>query len=142
VRLRRSQNLSMHAKEFGPRPAWLTVVGIGEDGFAGLGRPARRALLDAHIVYGGARHLAMLPPRLRAQREAWPQPFDLSAVLARRGTPVCVLASGDPMLFGVGAVLARQLPAEELHVLPAPSSVSLAAARMGWAAVRWPRSIR
>ena len=111
----------------------MTVVGIGEDGFAGLGRPARRALLDARIVYGGARHLAMLPPRLRAQREAWPQPFDLSAVLARRGTPVCVLASGDPMLFGVGAVLARQLPAEELNVLPAPSSVSLAAARMGWA---------
>lgn len=111
----------------------MTVVGIGEDGFAGLGRPARRALLDAHVVYGGARHLAMLPPRLRAQREAWPQPFDLAALLARRGTPVCVLASGDPMLFGVGALLARQLPAEELYVLPAPSSVSLAAARMGWA---------
>ncbi len=123
----------MHQEDSGPRPAWLTVVGIGEDGFAGLGRHARRALLDAHIVYGGARHLAMLPPRLRAQRAAWPQPFDLSAVLARRGTPVCVLASGDPMLYGVGAMLARQLPAAELRVLPAPSSVSLAAARMGWA---------
>ncbi|MGS1003821.1 precorrin-6y C5,15-methyltransferase (decarboxylating) subunit CbiE [Burkholderia glumae] len=113
--------------------AWLTVVGIGDDGFAGLGKPARRALIDAAVVIGGERHLAMLPARLRARREPWPKPFDLAALLARRGAAVCVLASGDPMFYGVGATLARQLPAEELRVLPAPSSASLAAARLGWA---------
>jgi len=115
-------------------PAWLTVVGMGDDGFAGLGRTARRALLDASVVYGGERHLAMLPARLRARREPWPRPFDVAAVLAHRDTAgsICVLASGDPMLFGVGATLARQLPADELRVLPAPSSLSLAAARLGW----------
>jgi precorrin-6Y C5,15-methyltransferase (decarboxylating) len=113
-------------------PAWLTVVGMGDDGFAGLGRAARRALLNASIVYGGDRHLAMLPARLRARREPWPRPFDIARVLERRPTPVCVLASGDPMLFGVGATLARQLPPGELCVLPAPSSPSLAAARLGW----------
>jgi precorrin-6Y C5,15-methyltransferase (decarboxylating) len=113
-------------------PAWLTVVGIGDDGFAGLGRPARRALLDAAVVFGGERHLAMLPARLTARREAWPRPFDIAPVLAQRDAPVCVLASGDPMLFGVGATLARQLPAGEMRVLPAPSSLSLAAARLGW----------
>ncbi|CAH2898919.1 MAG: Precorrin-6Y C(5,15)-methyltransferase [decarboxylating] (EC [uncultured Paraburkholderia sp.] len=113
-------------------PAWLTVVGIGDDGFAGLGRPARRALLEASVIYGGERHLSMLPARLAARRVAWPRPFDLAPLLAERGRPVCVLASGDPMLFGVGATLARQLPADALRVLPAPSSVSLAAARLGW----------
>ncbi|MEX3786686.1 precorrin-6y C5,15-methyltransferase (decarboxylating) subunit CbiE [Paraburkholderia sp. BR14374] len=113
-------------------PAWLTVVGIGDDGFAGLGRPARRALLGASVVYGGERHLAMLPARLAARRAAWPRPFDLAPLLAERPHAVCVLASGDPMLFGVGATLARQLPAGELRVLPAPSSLSLAAARLGW----------
>jgi precorrin-6Y C5,15-methyltransferase (decarboxylating) len=116
-------------------PAWLTVVGIGEDGFAGLARPARRALLGAAVIYGGERHLAMLPARLTARREAWPRPFDVTPVLAQRGQqdgPVCVLASGDPMLFGVGATLARQVSAGELRVLPAPSSLSLAAARLGW----------
>jgi precorrin-6Y C5,15-methyltransferase (decarboxylating) len=121
--------------EDGFMPAWLTVVGIGEDGFAGLGRPARRALLEAAVVYGGERHLAMLPARLAARREAWPRPFDIAPVLAQRALhdgAVCVLASGDPMLFGVGATLARQLPAGELRVLPAPSSLSLAAARLGW----------
>lgn len=114
-------------------PAWLTVVGVGEDGFAGLGRAARRALLEADVVVGGERHLAMLPARIGAQREPWPSPFDIAPVLARRGKPVCVLASGDPMLYGVGATLARALPADEWRVLPAPSSLSLAAARLGWA---------
>ena len=111
---------------------WLTVVGIGEDGYPGLGKQARRALLEAGVVIGGPRQLALLPLCIRATREPWPQPFALAPVLDRRGTPVCVLASGDPMLFGVGASLARQLSADELQVLPAPSSYSLAAARLGW----------
>ncbi|WP_414449494.1 precorrin-6y C5,15-methyltransferase (decarboxylating) subunit CbiE [Burkholderia sp. 22PA0099] len=113
--------------------AWLTVIGIGDDGFAGLGKHARRALIDAAVVVGGERHLAMLPGCLRARREPWPKPFDIAALLAHRGTPVCVLASGDPMFHGVGATLARHVPPEALRVLPGPSSVSFAAARLGWA---------
>ncbi len=114
---------------------WLTVVGIGDDGWAGLGRAARRALLEAQIVMGGTRHLAMLPARVGARREPWPQPFSVAPLLAHRGgdARICVLASGDPMLFGVGATLARELGAHEMTVLPAPSSLSLAAARLGWA---------
>lgn len=111
---------------------WLTVVGIGEDGFFGLGRAARRALLDAAIVIGGDRHLAMLPSSVRARRESWPKPFDTTQIEAYRGTPVCVLASGDPMLFGVGATLARTIALDEMHVISGPSSLSLAAARLGW----------
>ncbi len=84
-------------------------------------------------MIGAPRQLELLPPCLRATRQAWPSPFSLEPVLRRRGQPTCVLASGDPMLFGVGASLARQLPATELRVLPAPSSASLAAARLGWA---------
>ncbi len=112
---------------------WLTVVGIGEDGFGGLGEHARQALLGATRVFGGQRQLDLLPPNVATERLAWPSPFSLEPVLALRGTPVCVLASGDPMLFGVGASLSRQLDTEEMHVLPAPSAYSLAAARLGWA---------
>ncbi|WP_339526863.1 precorrin-6y C5,15-methyltransferase (decarboxylating) subunit CbiE [Pseudomonas sp. EA_35y_Pfl2_R111] len=112
--------------------AWLTLVGIGEDGYAGLGEAARLALSEAQCIVGGARQLALLPADLPGQHELWPSPFSLEPVLARRGTSVCVLASGDPLFYGVGASLARQLPAEELRVFSAPSSVSLAAARMGW----------
>lgn len=112
---------------------WLTVVGIGEDGFKGLGRNARHALLGASRIIGGQRQLDLLPACIRGERQLWPSPFSLEPVLSQRGTPLCVLASGDPMLFGVGASLARQLPAEELQVLPFPSAYSLAAARLGWA---------
>ncbi|MET1077009.1 MAG: precorrin-6y C5,15-methyltransferase (decarboxylating) subunit CbiE [Pseudomonas sp.] len=112
--------------------AWLTLVGIGEEGFSGLGKPARRALLQAQRIVGSPRQLALLPHCIRAERLPWPSPFALTPVLEARGTPLCVLASGDPMLFGVGASLARHLPADELRVLPAPSAFSLAAARLGW----------
>ena len=111
---------------------WLTVVGIGEDGFKGLGKNARHALLCAAKIFGGQRHLDLLPPCIRGERQPWPSPFCLESLLSHRGEPVCVLASGDPMFFGVGASLARQLPAAEMLTLPAPSSCSLAAARMGW----------
>ncbi len=111
---------------------WLTVVGIGEDGFKGLGRNARHALLRASRIIGGQRQLDLLPVCIRGERQLWPSPFSLEPLLAQRGTPVCVLASGDPMFYGVGASLARQVAAEELLVLPAPSSVSLAASRLGW----------
>ena len=111
---------------------WLTVVGIGEDGFKGLGKNARHALLRASKIFGGQRHLDLLPPCIRGERQPWPSPFSLESLLSHQGEPVCVLASGDPMFFGVGASLARLLPAAEMLTLPAPSSCSLAAARMGW----------
>ncbi|VVO88659.1 precorrin-6y C5,15-methyltransferase (decarboxylating) subunit CbiE [Pseudomonas fluorescens] len=111
---------------------WLTVVGIGEDGFKGLGRNARHALLRASRIIGGQRQLDLLPTCIRGERQLWPSPFSLEPLLALRGEPVCVLASGDPMFFGVGASLTRYVPADEMQILPVPSSCSLAAARMGW----------
>ncbi|MCO7518962.1 MULTISPECIES: precorrin-6y C5,15-methyltransferase (decarboxylating) subunit CbiE [unclassified Pseudomonas] len=111
---------------------WLTVIGIGEDGFSGLGKQARRALLSATRIFGSPRQLALLPRCVTAKQLTWPSPFSLTPVMALRGEPVCVLASGDPMFYGVGASLARQLPAEELQVLSMPSSCALAAARLGW----------
>lgn len=111
---------------------WLTVVGIGEDGFKGLGKLARRALLGATRIVGSQRQLDLLPVCIRGERQLWPAPFSLEPLLAQRGEPVCVLASGDPMFFGVGASLARQVPGDEMLVIPAPSSCTLAAARMGW----------
>ena len=113
---------------------WLTVIGIGEDGYGGLGQSARQALTDARTVFGGRRHLEMLPAEVVARRLTWPTPFSdaYTMLLALRGEPVVVLASGDPMHFGMGAALTRYLEPDEMRVLPAPSSFSLAAAAMGW----------
>lgn len=116
-------------------PPWLSIVGLGEDGLAGLGDAAKAAISGARIVFGGERHLALADTAIRGERHAWLSPFERSVetVLAARGTPVAVLASGDPFLYGVGATLSRRIAREEMRVFPAPSSFSLAAARMGWA---------
>ena len=113
---------------------WLTVIGIGEDGYGGLGQNARQALAGARTVFGGKRHLELLPPEVAARRLTWPTPFSDSypMLLALRGEPVAVLASGDPMHFGMGAALTRYIEPDEMRILPAPSSFSLAAAAMGW----------
>ncbi|MEA2757251.1 MAG: precorrin-6B C5,15-methyltransferase / cobalt-precorrin-6B C5,C15-methyltransferase [Aliidongia sp.] len=112
---------------------WLTIVGIGEDGRAGLGAAARAALDTADLIVGGERHLAMIPPG-PAERLVWGKPIEvtIAALRARRGRPAVVLASGDPLHFGIGATLCRSLPIAEMTILPAPGAFSLAAARLGW----------
>ncbi|TPM38594.1 precorrin-6y C5,15-methyltransferase (decarboxylating) subunit CbiE [Mesorhizobium sp. B2-3-4] len=114
---------------------WLTVVGIGEDGLAGLGDEAKRRIAEAEFIFGGKRHLALVAAFAKGKQRPWPVPFDsaMADVMALAGSKVCVLASGDPFFHGVGATLARKVKAEEMHVIPAPSAISLAAARLGWA---------
>lgn len=113
--------------------AWLSVIGIGEDGLAGLS-PAARALVDgAEVLVGGARHLAMVPVDGR-ERLTWhtPLPALVEEIAGRRRQQVCVLATGDPMGYGIGVTLARRIPRQEMTIVPAPSAFSLAAARLGW----------
>lgn len=122
---------------------WLSVVGIGEDGLPGL-NPVARSLVDrAEVLVGGDRHLAMLladaPPKeatRRYQREqlVWTSPISnsIDEILRRRGQLVCVLASGDPMCYGIGVTLSRSIPIDEMTIIPAPSTFSLACARLGW----------
>ncbi|WP_329430675.1 precorrin-6y C5,15-methyltransferase (decarboxylating) subunit CbiE [Streptosporangium sp. NBC_01495] len=175
----------------------VVVVGIGDDGWAGLSEAARRELRAAEVLMGGARQLGLIPEagpevteagtepggehnarpgaeygagpsadhdaesgakpgtesgaehgatfgtgygaRPGAERVVWPSPLlpALPALIAsHRGRRVCVLASGDPMFHGIGTTLVRLLGADRVRVLPHPSSVSLACARLGWAADR------
>ena len=113
---------------------WLSIVGIGEDGLAGLSPTSRAVIEAAELLVGGRRHLALVPEGA-AERLAWPSPLSeaMPLIAARRGQRVVVLASGDPFLWGVGATLARFFPADELAGFPAPSAFALAAARLGWA---------
>lgn len=115
---------------------WLTIIGIGEDGLDGLTDHTKSLIADAEVVFGGARHLALVRRLNLAEQRRWQSPIETSVeeVARLRGRKrVCVLASGDPFHFGIGATLARRVPAREMRVVPSPSSLSLAAARMGWA---------
>jgi precorrin-6Y C5,15-methyltransferase (decarboxylating) len=114
---------------------WISIVGIGEDGLDGLSAAARALVDSAEVLAGGERHLAMVPADHPAERVAWRTPFhdSLQALVAHEGRRVTVLATGDPMHYGVGATLAREMPEAIAAVVPTPGAFSLAAARMGWA---------
>lgn len=125
---------------------WV-IQGVGADGWSGLSPSIRERVLAADVVLGGERHLSMLPvpdpapdqnPGHTTQvRRAWPSP--LRPALPRlveefEGRTVVVLASGDPMLSGIGTTLVSVLGHERVSILPALSSVALAQARMRWSA--------
>ncbi|MCJ2133964.1 precorrin-6y C5,15-methyltransferase (decarboxylating) subunit CbiE [Methylobacterium sp. J-026] len=126
----------MSADPLSSRPGagrWLSIVGIGEDGRAGLAPPAAAALEGARMVYGGRRHLA-LAGSLDAEMRSWPSPIQdaYPKILARRGEPTCILATGDPFHYGIGAEIARLVPPAEICAFPQVSAFSLACARLGW----------
>ena len=113
---------------------WLTIIGIGEDGVAGLSATSQAALAKAEVIMAPARHLAMVPAGT-AERITWPVPFakGLPVLKGLKGRRVVVLASGDPFWFGAGSVIARHLARSDWHALPGVSCFALAAAHMGWA---------
>lgn len=113
---------------------WLSIIGIGEDGRAGLTSTASGLIDAAELIVGGRRHLDLVGPT-RGEKVEWEKPLEATAttILARRGRPVAVLVSGDPFWFGAGVTLARAIPVEEMLVLPSVSSFSMAASRLGWA---------
>lgn len=112
---------------------WLTIAGMGEDGWEGLSAHARRAIETAEVVVGSSRLLGFLPP-LAAEVIEWPQPF--SAVVDRirplRGRRTVILATGDPLNYGVARRILTFIPAAQVEVIPHLSAFALAAARMGW----------
>jgi len=115
---------------------WLSIVGIGEDGLNGLSLVARSLIDQAEILVGGERHLKMLPdhdPRLKI---VWSSPLEnsINTILNYRdhNKKVCVLASGDPLCYGIGVTLTARFPLREITIIPAPSSFSLACSRLGW----------
>ncbi|NWF27535.1 precorrin-6y C5,15-methyltransferase (decarboxylating) subunit CbiE [Streptomyces sp. PKU-EA00015] len=118
-----------------PRPPAVTVVGIGADGWPGLALASQDALRGAEVIIGGTRQLALLPGECGGERVPWPSPLRPAVpglLAAHAGRRVAVLASGDPFFHGIGRALADELGPHALRVLPHPSSVSYACARLGW----------
>lgn len=112
---------------------WLHIVGIGEEGMAGL-LPATRAVVEAaEVIIGGERH-HRLSEAVTAERLSWPSPFDalIDTLKSLKGRRVVVLATGDPLWFSVGARIGRAIDPAEITYHPQLSAFQLAAARMGW----------
>ena len=116
-------------------PSEVVVVGIGADGFESLPTSSRSLVLEAAVLWGGSRHLSLVPAVPGQVRVPWPSPLSdgLPSLLREyAGRPVVALASGDPLVSGIASTL-LDLGAP-VRVVPAVSSVALARARMGWSA--------
>ena len=116
------------------KAAWLTIVGLGEDGLEGLTSASQNALTDAQTIWGAERHIRLLSKGSSEKYRVWPVPFKngINEILKLRGQPVVVLASGDPFWYGAGTVLSRHLKPDEWTSIPSPSCFSLAASTLGW----------
>jgi len=113
----------------------VTVVGVGADGWDGLTPAARAVIGSAEVVLGGPRQLRLLPAADGQVHRPWPSPLsgalpDLLTEFA--GRRVVALASGDPMLSGIGTTLVDIVGADRVTVIPHLSSVVLARSRLGW----------
>jgi precorrin-6Y C5,15-methyltransferase (decarboxylating) len=114
----------------------IEVVGLTARGWSDLPERLRARIQHAEVLIGSPRHLDLIPPVPGQQRIPWPSPLRdglpmlLNDVSGRR---VVALASGDPLLAGIGTTLVELVGAETVRIHPAVSSVALARARMGWA---------
>jgi len=119
---------------------WLRVIGIGEDGWDDLTADAQDLLYESEIVLGGERHLKMLPDDWEGKRIVWTSPIReaVSNIVSWRpkdpasGQKIAIMASGDPLCYGIAAKLLRHLPIEEIWIKPAISTFSLMCSRVGW----------
>lgn len=112
---------------------WLNIVGIGEDGVDGLSAAARQLVVDAEVIIGGDRH-HQLAGDVKAERIAWPSPFDamIETIVSLRGRKLVILVTGDPLWYSVGARLLKAIPGDEVRFHPQLSAFQWAACRMGW----------
>ena len=112
---------------------WLCVIGIGEDGLSGLSNASRTLVETAEILIGGKRHLEMVQD-FSGEKLTWRTPLSdtVADIVSYRGKRVCILATGDPMWFGIGVTLGRNFSADEMMIVPALSAFSMVAAQIGW----------
>jgi precorrin-6Y C5,15-methyltransferase (decarboxylating) len=113
----------------------IEVVGLSARGWQDLPERLRATIRYAEVLLGSRRHFNLIPSFPDQQRLPWPTPLreGLPTLLSQVGDRrVVALASGDPLVAGIGSTLVDMLGADAVHIHPAVSSVALARARMGW----------
>jgi len=115
---------------------WLTIIGIGQDGYAPLNQEAKTALKSAQLILGSKRQLGLIPTEQTksAKREAWPSPMlpRLESLKKQRPNKTVIIATGDPMCWGIGEHFSNTRKTNQMRIIPAPSIITLICAKMHW----------
>ncbi len=114
----------------------IDVVGISCDNAENFSVAAQKAVVEAALIYASVEQQAIIKsyfPALKAQFELYPKPISkLSSTLPSHGAKkIVMMALGDPLFYGIGAILLRFLPADRLHFHPTISSLQAALSRFG-----------
>ncbi len=124
------------SKPISPSQNWLTIIGIGQEGYDLLNHNAKTALKTAKLILGSKRQLSLIPKdkTKAAKRELWPSPMQprLERLKKQRPKNTVIIATGDPLCWGIGEHFSNTLDAHEMHIIPAPSIITLIAAKMHW----------
>lgn len=113
---------------------WIYLIGMGADGLDGLSAKAMRHLDEADVLVSSPRLFQLIPEDQRP-RIHWESPLSdtLPHIEAHRGKTIAIIATGDPLCYGVGSWLLTKFALEDMVIIPGVSAFSLACARMGWA---------
>ena len=110
----------------------IQIIGIGDDGSDGLTQSTRQMVDEAEVLVGAARILDAFPDRDSAEKVA--VGGDLEELVAKlndvASKKVVVLATGDPMFYGVARFLCERMGKDNFEVTPHVSSMQLAFARV------------
>lgn len=117
-------------------PPWLSLIGITPQGQTRLSKSALTSLTSAKVLIGSQRQLALIDNTLvrPEKREVWPSPLAprLEELCRKKPPGTAILASGDPMCWGIGNTISDYLHPDEFEVFPQVSILTLIAARLKW----------
>lgn len=110
----------------------IHVIGMGEDGPEGLTSLARHLIEQADLLVGGQRHLEMIDRKI--QKISWGRGLEqgMAALRDHRHQNCVVLATGEPMWFGIAVTLLKEFDRKDIHIIGHVGAFAMAGARMGW----------
>ncbi|CAI3953725.1 precorrin-6y C5,15-methyltransferase (decarboxylating) subunit CbiE [Commensalibacter papalotli (ex Botero et al. 2024)] len=114
--------------------AFLSIIGISENGIDQICHTAKKRIQQASLVIGGKRHLTLADRLINGEKQTWSNPIQhsLQAMIEVKPSPVVILASGDPFWYGIGPLAINNLTHKEWESFPAISSYTLACNALGW----------
>ncbi len=109
----------------------IHIIGIGDDGLDGVTAHARSLIEGAELLLGAESTLSLVPGKGKSRLAIGADlQQTIDRIEAARDQAIVILASGDPLFYGVARYLCDKLGKERFEVIPHVSSMQMAFARV------------